>query len=98
MKLVTILLVAATLTGCAGMSRGRAVPNEQLEAMNAKLSNKDCQQIDQYVKFAEDQLRYKGLANVNPEDLNDDDRKYNANARIMIWSLRIGCSNPDRYK
>jgi hypothetical protein len=45
-----------------------------------------------------EQLRRKGLIDANPEDLNDEDRKYNATARIVIWSMIVGCNNPDRYK
>jgi len=96
MRLLTILL-ALTLVGCAA-NRSSAVSYEQLEKMSTQLSNKDCPRIDYYINFAETQLRFKGLTNATPEELNDEDRKYNAQARIMIWSLRIGCNNPGRYK
>lgn len=96
MKLVLVGLVM-TLVGCANTQpvRSPAASYEQLAAI--KLSNRDCVNIDRHVNWAETQLRLRGLNNVMPEDLNNDDRKYNATARIMIWSLRIGCANPDRY-
>lgn len=101
MKTLAIALVLVSLVGCA--SRGgnsytsqQAISYEQLQSI--KVTSKNCANIDSYVNFVEQQLRLKGLTNVNPEDLNEDDRKYNATARIIIWSLRIGCNNPDRYK
>jgi len=92
MKLV-IALVAIMLVGCAS---NRAVSYQQLDAI--KLGDSDCPRIDQWVNFSEDQLRAKGLLYADPTQLNDADRLYNAKARIIIWSLRIGCANPNRYK
>jgi hypothetical protein len=47
----------------------------------------------------EENLQLKGYAGKNPEDLaTEEDRKYNSRARVVIWSLRIGCNNPNRYK
>jgi len=71
---------------------------EDLEAMNRNLSSRDCPRIQQYVNYVDRQLALKGLQNANPEDLNMEDRRYNAAARIMVWGLRIGCNNPTRYK
>jgi hypothetical protein len=82
------------LAGCA--TRTQPVSYERLSAI--KVGDSDCANIDRWVNYSEDQLRAKGLLYANPEELNDDDRKYNATARIIIWSLRIGCANPDRYK
>jgi hypothetical protein len=69
---------------------------EQLAAF--RVNDNMCLQIDRYVDLMERQLLLKGFTYATPEDLNDADRKYNAEARIIIWSLRIGCNNPDRYK
>jgi hypothetical protein len=69
---------------------------EQLAAFRADSSM--CPRIDYYVSALERQLALKGLTYANPEELNDADRKYNAEARIAIWALRIGCNNPGRYK
>jgi hypothetical protein len=69
---------------------------EQLSQI--RVANIDCKNIDSVVNAMEDQLRIKGLQNANPEDLNDADRKFNATARIVIWSMRIGCNNPTRYR
>ena len=73
-----------------------AVSYEQLAAFQVNSSM--CPRIDDYVNFFEKQLALKGFTYANPEDLNDADRKYNAEARIAIWALRIGCNNPNRYK
>jgi nanoRNase/pAp phosphatase (c-di-AMP/oligoRNAs hydrolase) len=96
MKLVLVGFVMA-LAGCANTqpAKSQAVSYEQLAAI--KLSNRDCVNIDHHINWAETQLRLKGFTNAIPEDLNNDDRQYNATARIIIWSLRIGCANPDRY-
>ena len=95
MKLILVTLLV--LAGCANTrpSQPQAVSYEQLAAI--KLTNQDCVNIDRHVNWAETQLRLRGLTNAMPEDLNNEDRRYNATARIMIWSLRIGCANPNRY-
>lgn len=92
------LIVLAFLTGCASqtqLSQSQAISLAELKSI--RLSNADCPNIDYWVNYAETQLRRRGLVNVHPEDLHGEDREYNATARIMIWSLRIGCNNPDRY-
>ncbi len=97
MKLAAFLLVLG-LVGCASnqAQQSRAVSRQQLEQY--PLSDNDCRDIDYHVNFAEEQLRRKGFLYADPESMNDEDRKYNATARIIIWSLRIGCNNPGRYK
>lgn len=97
MKLAAFLLVLG-LAGCAvnPAQQNRAVSRQQLDSY--PLSEGSCRNIDYHVNFAEEQLRLKGFLYASPESLNDEDRKYNASARIMIWSLRIGCNNPGRYK
>lgn len=95
MKL-TALLLTVILVGCA--SRGpssQAISLQQLQAM--KYTQADCPQIDQHVKFLETQLRLRGLTNADPATLNEPDRVYNGLARIYIWNLRIGCTNPKRF-
>jgi hypothetical protein len=109
MRLVGLGLIALMLTGCSTtppdyrrvwtpttpISTKPGMSQDQLASI--KVSDKDCPQINRHTNFAEEQLRLRGLTNVNPEDLNEEDRLYNATARILIWSLRIGCSNPNRY-
>lgn len=95
MKL-TALLLTVILVGCA--SRGpssQAISLQQLQAM--KYTQADCPQIDQHVKFLETQLRLRGLANADPATLSEPDRVYNGLARVYIWNLRIGCTNPKRF-
>ena len=91
-----ILIILALLGGCAtAPPQPRAVSLAELKSI--KLSNKDCPNINQWVNYAESQLQLRGIAGKHPEDLHGEDREYNATARIIVWSLRIGCANPDRY-
>jgi hypothetical protein len=92
MKLL-IAFVAILLVGCAS---NRAVSYQQLDSI--RVGDADCPRIDEWVNFSETQLKAKGLLYADPATLNDEDRLYNAKARIIIWSLRIGCANPNRYK
>jgi hypothetical protein len=103
-----IAVCVLTLTGCATSPDYRPAPTmtiarppsvslEQLTAISQKLSNRDCANLDRNIAFIEEQLRNRGLANRSPEELDDPDRVYNATAKMMIWALRIGCNNPERY-
>ena len=65
---------------------------------NTKVSLADCARIDYWVEWSETQLRLKGLLYAEPESLTNEDRLYNQRARSLIWALRIGCANPNRYK
>jgi hypothetical protein len=95
-KLTAVLLVALSLIGCATNHRsGQALTYDQLDAL--RYTNADCPQLDRHIKFIETQLRLKGLLNVDPTTLDEPDRVYNATARILIWNLRIGCTNPTRF-
>lgn len=99
MRLLATILVLAGLVGCASSrtpSQARPMTYEQLSSLKA--TQLDCGIIDSRIAMVEEQLRMRGLVNVNPEDLSDADRKFNATARVYIWSLRIGCNNPNRYK
>lgn len=96
MKLTAVLLVAVCLVGCATSHKNnQALTYDQLEAL--RYTNADCPQLDRHIRFIETQLRLKGLSNVDPTKLDEPDRVYNATARILIWNLRIGCTNPTRF-
>lgn len=96
MKLFAVLLVAG-LVGCA--SRGQPTPTITYEQMkNTRYTSKDCKQIDYHINTLEAQLKMRGLLNADPEELNEQDRMYNATARILIWNLRIDCNNPNRFR
>ena len=85
------------LAGCAtNRSNQQAYSYDDLKSV--RVSAADCIRMDDIITKMETQLRIKGLQYASPEDLNDADRQYNATARIVIWSLRIGCNNPNRYK
>ena len=96
MKLVAVI-ATLLLSACATRptANSQAISLEQLQSI--KYTNADCPQIDRNIKFIETQLRLRGLTNVQPESLNEQDRVYNATARILIWNLRIGCTNPTRF-
>lgn len=99
MKLITAIIIVLGLVGCASsrvQPQGRGMTYEQLSAI--QVGKIECKNIDQVVNEMEKQLSIRGIRNANPEDLNDADRMYNAKARIIIWSMRIGCNNPNRYK
>lgn len=99
MRIVAILL-AITIVGCASRTpyQPRAMSYYEIESI--KLNNdRDCPRIDYMISQMEEQLRLKGYAGKNPDELaTEEDRKYNSRAKVVIWSLRIGCNNPDRYK
>jgi len=87
------------LAGCATRTAYQPTPLPYQAIENIKLTNNDCQRADSIIGNMEEQLRLKGYAGVNPEDLpSDEARAYNSRAKVVIWSLRIGCNNPDRYK
>lgn len=107
MKLLTASLMVISLVGCATSNqpsgpvnhpRVRAISYAQLTEFSNNMSNKNCPRIDETINFLESQLEAKGLLYATPEQLNDEDRKYNATARLTIWGLRIGCNNPNRYR
>lgn len=71
--------------------------NQELEQYAQRLSMASCTQIDYHVDFAERQLRMRGIYNRTPEQLGEQDRLFNTSAKKIIWGLRIGCNNPNRY-
>lgn len=92
MRLLVILLVVA-LAGCATRP---TVSYDQMASIHVDDNN--CPNIDQIIAGVQEQLRLLGTLNKNPEDMTEIQRQYNEKAKIIIWSLRIGCNNPDRYK
>jgi len=98
MKLLATLITVG-LVGCASNGAYRPQAMSYYEVEQIKVTNRDCSRADQIIGQMEEQLRRKGYAGKNPEDLaTDEDRQYNSRARVVIWSLRVGCNNPDRYK
>lgn len=89
------LILVLLMSGCSTINSYTALPYDQLKTI--RVHNSDCARLDDNVNYVEDQLRRKGILGKNPEDLNFDDRQYNSTARIIVWSLRIGCNNTDRY-
>jgi hypothetical protein len=96
-KSIAILLVLG-LVGCASApkpTQSVAISYNRLTELN--YTSRDCSSLDANIKYLESQLQARGLLNADPETLNEDDRMYNATARIWIWNLRIGCTNPNRF-
>jgi hypothetical protein len=71
------------------------IPYEQLASI--KVTQENCTGIDQNIDGVNQQLKLRGVYGKNPEELDEDDRKYNQAGKIIIWSMIIGCNNPDRY-
>lgn len=100
MKYTAILLALFSLGGCASTNPNRdgfrgSISYNQLSSI--QVHNSDCPRIDEIIAYVEQQQRLRGTFGKSPEDLNEADRKYNEKARIIVWSLRIGCNNPRRY-
>ena len=89
MKLLAVLLAVA-LAGCA--TKQPTVSYNQLASI--QVNDRDCANVDGITRVVEQQLQTKGLIGRNPEDMTEADREYNSRARVIIWSLRIGCNNP----
>jgi hypothetical protein len=69
------------------------------ELERIQVTNAACGRVDNVILMVNEQLQLKGFTGKNPEDLaTEEDRKYNSRAKVVIWSLRIGCNNPNRYK
>lgn len=95
MKLLAVLVLLG-LMGCASRTPPvKPIPYEQLTSI--RYSYRDCSNINGHINMLEDQLKIRGMTNVDPETLNEPDRMYNATARILIWNLRIDCNNRDRF-
>lgn len=95
MKLL-IVLIASALAGCAGRTTpAQTLPYEHLKTI--RYTYQDCQNIDLHINTLESQLRARRLLKAEPETLNEQDRMYNATARILIWNLRIDCNNRGRF-
>jgi len=92
------ILLAVLLVGCATRPyQPQAMTYSEIERI--QLTNADCGRADSFISMMGEQLRLKGYAGKNPEELaTEEDRKYNSRAKVVMWSLRIGCNNPNRYK
>jgi hypothetical protein len=88
--------VSLTLTSCTHQVRPEAVSLEELRGI--AVDSNSCKNLDNSVIFLENQQRIKGIPPTAPELLNQHDREYQARIRILVWSLRIGCANPDMFK
>ena len=93
MKLVAVLLATLTVVGCA--SSRPTIPYQQIQQFKA--SSADCPQTDQIISNLNASLARYGILDKNPEDMTETQRQYNERAKIIKWSLIIGCNNPNRY-
>lgn len=96
MKTLAALLGILLLVGCASTQpryTQRAVTVEELRQINSQLTQNDCPRIDYWVNYAEAQERMRNVYGRDPSDLDEEDRMYHAQARIIVWSLRKGCAN-----
>jgi len=96
-------VLAAALLLASSVAMAQPAPHYRLltisELRSIKLNDGMCPDKDSYIAEMEDQLTRKGIGvAANPESLSKEDTEFNAAAKILIWSLRVGCANPDRYK
>jgi hypothetical protein len=100
MKLSSMILIAVFASGCSTAPSQyhteSAISLEQLQAI--KVADRDCPTMNRTIAYVEKQLRLRGIDSEHPEKLNASDTAYNSTAKIIIWSLRIGCNNPNRYR
>jgi uncharacterized membrane protein affecting hemolysin expression len=101
----TLIALTLALTGCAVSSPnggkfitapGHAISLEQMESI--RTNTEQCDDLAEHVAMIDEQIKLKGFTNVNPENLNSEDQRYNRAAHIVKWSLIIGCNNPHRYE
>lgn len=91
MKYAAILLALFSLGGCTSSGISYQKMSE------IQVYDRDCSRADNIIAYVEQQQRLRGTFGISPEDLSEEDRKYNEKARVIVWSLRIGCNNPRRY-
>lgn len=85
------LICAIFFSGCGGYvptAFGNDQGGAKLTAEQIADIRLDCRQQDYITMILERQL---GRKEVDPDDLNDDERKINAQARSKIWQLRTFC-------
>lgn len=82
--------------GCSTTKHPTALSYVDLQ--NIRVTSADCPRIDQKINFVEEQLKRRGLYGQDPTTFTEEERLYNVRAHGIIWGLRIGCSNPNRYK
>ena len=93
--MLRILIVLMTLTSCAAKPVPHAIDLAELRGITVDANS--CKNLDNTIIWLENQQRTAGIPPSAPELLNQHDREYQARIRAMVWALRIGCSNPDRY-
>ena len=93
--MLRILFVALVLTACTHKPRPESVDLAELRMIRVDANS--CANLDNTITWLENQQRIQGIAPTAPELLNEHDREYQARIRAMVWALRIGCSNPNRY-
>jgi len=83
-----VVLATMFLTAC-----GSTISSQQMEQIRI-VDSRDCPRMDQIIAQMYRQLDARGLNNRRPEDMTEEQRLYNARAKIIIWNLRAGCNNP----
>jgi len=91
-----VLALALILTACAAKPQPQAVDLAELRQITVNTTS--CANLDATIIWLEQQQREAGIAPTAPELLNEHDREYQARIRAMVWALRIGCTNPNRYR
>jgi hypothetical protein len=90
------ILLVVILTSCASKPQPYTLTLEQLRQL--QVTQQDCARIDLVVNRLEQNQLNAGVPRLDPELLPEPEREYQARTRAAVWALRIGCSNPNRYK
>lgn len=96
---MSVLRILTFVIGITGWGIAQSSPGlPYTELVKIRLTNRDCPKIDQWVEYLELQLKKHKLYGRDPVTYIEEERLYNARVKSLIWGLRVGCSNPDRYK
>ena len=90
------ILLVVILTSCARPPQPYTLTLEQLREL--QVTQADCARIDLVIQRLEQNQTNAGVPRLDPSLLPEPQREYQARTRAAVWALRIGCSNPDRYR
>lgn len=90
------IFIVLLLAACASKPQPYTLTLEQLREL--QVTQADCARIDLVIQRLEQNQTNAGVPRLDPSLLPEPQREYQARTRAAVWALRIGCSNPDRYR
>ena len=90
------IFIVLLLSACASEPQPYTLTLEQLREL--QVTQADCARIDLVIQRLEQNQTNAGVPRLDPSLLPEPEREYQARTRAAVWALRIGCSNPDRYR